>query len=66
MSKKKDIIKRYDLPSAVKICKRCTISNQRPRIKFDENGICSACKFSIFKKTKIDWDKRKKELEKPL
>ncbi len=63
MSNKKDIIKRYNLPSKVKFCKKCTISNQRPRIKFDENGICSACKFSIFKKTKIDWDLRKKELE---
>tara|TARA_A100001388_G_scaffold272550_1_gene253027 strand:+ start:85 stop:1248 length:1164 start_codon:yes stop_codon:yes gene_type:complete len=63
MSNKKDIIKRYNLPSKVKFCKRCTISNQRPRIKFDDDGICSACKFSIFKRTKIDWNARKKELE---
>lgn len=26
-------------------CKNCTMSNQRPRIIFDENGICSACKY---------------------
>ena len=63
MSNKKDIINRYNLPLKVKFCKTCTISNQRPRIKFDENGFCSACKYAIFKKTKINWDKRRKELE---
>ena len=26
------------------------------------NGICSACKFALYKRTKIDWDLRKKEL----
>ena len=62
----KDLIKRYDLPKEIRFCKKCTISNQRPRITFDENGICSACKFSIFKKTNIDWDLRKKELKKLL
>ena len=62
----KDLIKRYNLPKEIKFCKKCTISNQRPRITFDKNGICSACKFSIFKKTKIDWDLRKKELIKLL
>ena len=58
----KDIIKRYSLPSKIQFCKKCTISNQRPRIQFDERGICSACKFALFKRTKIDWDSRKKEL----
>ena len=58
----KDIIKRYSLPSEIKFCKKCTISNQRPRIQFDEKGICSACKFALFKRTKIDWDLRRKEL----
>lgn len=58
----KDILKRYSLPSEIKFCKKCTISNQRPRIQFDEKGICSACKFALYKKTKIDWDSRKKEL----
>lgn len=58
----KDTINRYNLPTEVKYCKKCTISNQRPRITFDENGICSACKFALFKRTKINWDLRKKEL----
>ncbi len=31
-------------------CKKCVISNQRPRITFDENGICSACNYVEEKK----------------
>jgi N-acetyl sugar amidotransferase len=39
------------------------MSNQRPRITFDENGVCSACNYSEKKFKKTDWDKRKKMLE---
>jgi N-acetyl sugar amidotransferase len=53
---------RYNLPTKVKFCLKCTISNQRPRITFDENGVCSACQFAEFKKSKIDWNQREKEL----
>jgi len=53
---------RYNLPAKVKFCAKCTISNQRPRITFDENGVCSACQFAEFKKSKIDWIQREKEL----
>lgn len=53
---------RYNLPSEVKFCKKCTISNQRPRIIFDEEGICSACHYAEFKRSKIDWKKREDEL----
>lgn len=53
---------RYNLPTEVKFCKKCTISNQRPRITFDENGVCSACNFADFKQNKIDWKKRDEEL----
>ena len=31
-------------------CKKCTISNQRPRITFDENDVCSACNYAYYKK----------------
>lgn len=41
-------------------CKNCLVMSTRPRIKF-ENGICSACDW-YFKKKKMDWSKRKKEL----
>lgn len=59
---KRDLIKLYNLPSEVRFCKKCTISNQRPRITFDENGVCSACNFAEFKRTKIDWKIREAEL----
>jgi N-acetyl sugar amidotransferase len=35
----------------------------RPRLTFDENGICAACQWAEEKKTKIDWDSRYDELE---
>ncbi len=60
--KKPDIIKMYNLPEKVVFCKSCTVSNQRPRITFNEKDICSACTFSDFKKDKIDWEHREKEL----
>ena len=62
MIKKKNNQKLYNLPEQVRFCKKCTISNQRPRITFDSEGVCSACNFNIFKRNKIDWDKRNKEL----
>lgn len=59
---KRDLISQYNLPVDVRFCQRCTISNQRPRIVFDEHGICSACRYSDYKKNKIDWAKRESEL----
>lgn len=59
---KRDLIKLYNLPRDVRFCKKCTISNQRPRITFDENGICSACNFAEFKRTQINWTAREAEL----
>ncbi len=58
---KRNLIKKYNLPEEVKFCKKCTISNQRPRITFDENGVCSACNYAEHKR-KIDWSLREKEL----
>jgi N-acetyl sugar amidotransferase len=43
-------------------CRKCTISNQRPRITFDENGVCSACNYANFKRNIIDWAEREREL----
>ena len=40
------------------------MSNQRPRITFNEKGICSACQFADYKNNIIDWKNRKFELEK--
>lgn len=47
----------------IKFCKLCVISNQRPRIIFDEGGVCSACRYAEEKKTSIDWLSRNKKLE---
>ncbi len=55
-----DIIKKYNLPTEVKFCKKCVISNQRPRIRFDKEGVCSACRFAEKKKYHIDWNERQK------
>src|SRR3989344_8154884 len=59
--KKQDVKAKYHLPKEVQFCKNCTISNQRPRITFNEKGVCSACDYSVFKRT-IDWEEREKEL----
>ena len=34
----------------------------RPRITFDAEGVCSACRFAEYKET-VDWSARQKELE---
>lgn len=60
---KRNLIQLYNLPTEVKFCRLCTMSNQRPRITFDEQDVCSACNFGITKRTVIDWKKREKELE---
>lgn len=59
---KKDVAGQYKLPLEVKFCRRCTMSNQRPRIQFDDEGICSACRFSDVKRTQINWKERDREL----
>lgn len=67
----------YGLPSEVKFCKICVISNQRPNsaiefknqpgtkkiaINFNSEGVCDACVFAEKKATEIDWDSRDAEL----
>jgi N-acetyl sugar amidotransferase len=60
---KRDLIKQYNLPSEVKFCTKCVMSNQRPRITFNENGVCSACTFNDYKQNGIDWASREAELK---
>lgn len=43
-------------------CRKCTISNRRPRITFDSEGVCSACRFAEHKAS-TDWAQRERELE---
>jgi len=71
----------YGLPSEVKFCKRCVISNQRPSstiefkstteqkkhsIEFDDEEICSACRYHDEKETNINWQEREETLLKLL
>lgn len=60
--KKWDVIGKYKLPVDVRFCRKCTVSNQRPRITFDEHGVCSACNYAEYKRKHIDWNEREKEL----
>lgn len=70
----------YGLPKNVLFCTKCVISNQRPSstiefksiknetkksIFFDDDQVCSACRYSEIKK-KIDWNKREIDLKKLL
>jgi len=45
------------------LCKKCLTLSTRPRVEYDENGICNACNWSEAKKTEVDWKARWKELE---
>ena len=68
---------KYGLPSEVKFCRRCVISNQRPSsaiefqhtrdskkvtIRFDEEGVCDACRYAAAKEREVDWERREAEL----
>ncbi len=55
-----------NVPKKVLWCKKCTISNQRPRVIFDENGVCSGCLNADYKKNKVNWNEREKELNQLL
>jgi N-acetyl sugar amidotransferase len=41
-------------------CRNCLMPNSRPRIEFDGNGVCNACRNSE-RKNHIDWDARRAE-----
>ncbi len=52
------------LPKQIRFCKKCVMSNQRPRTDFNADGICSACTYAERKfHGGIDWESRGKELE---
>ncbi|MFA5935773.1 MAG: N-acetyl sugar amidotransferase [Patescibacteria group bacterium] len=49
-------------PKEVVYCTRCVVSNQRPRLTFNDEGVCSACQYAHRKHHEIDWNQREKEL----
>lgn len=68
---------KYGLPSDVKFCNKCVISNQRPgsavefvhtlntkkqTMAIDDEGVCDACRVAEHKETQIDWNKREEKL----
>lgn len=53
-------------PREVFYCTKCVNPNQRPRITFDQQGVCSACQYSEYKKRSIDWTGRKEAFKKML
>ena len=49
------------LPKEVLFCRKCVMSNQRPRIEFDAAGVCSACRYAERKNKGIDWKARQEQ-----
>ncbi|MEG1884292.1 MAG: N-acetyl sugar amidotransferase [Clostridia bacterium] len=46
----------------MKYCTKCVMPDTRPGIRFNEEGVCSACQ-AYERRKSIDWDTRYKELE---
>ena len=78
MKNKKTVL--YGLPSKIKFCVRCVMSNQKPNstpefkhkltnkkstLEIDEYGVCSACRVAESKE-KINWVDREEQLLKLL
>jgi N-acetyl sugar amidotransferase len=76
MTKVNNLEAYYGLPSEVKFCTKCVMSNQRPAstiefkhtsnskkttMQFDENGVCDACRTAEIKES-INWGMREEEL----
>lgn len=53
-------------PAEVKQCTKCVVTNQRPRIVFDDKGVCSACRYAERKANGIDWGQREMHLRRLL
>ncbi len=47
----------------MRICKKCIQPDTRPKIYFDDDGVCGACLWEEEKK-KINWSEREKHLQK--
>lgn len=48
----------------LRYCTRCVMPETRPRISFNEEGVCNACSWAEEKRTSVDWNARWKQLEK--
>ncbi len=52
-----------ELPEKVQVCSNCVTTNQRPRITFNEDNVCSACQYALAKENDINWEERGQMLE---
>ena len=48
----------------MKVCTKCLMLDTRPRLTFDENGVCNACEWKEIKDKEINWKERSAELAK--
>lgn len=53
---------RQERQTHVQMCTRCVMTNQRPRIVFDNEGVCSACRYADRKHNSINWEDREHQL----
>ncbi|MFC1883618.1 N-acetyl sugar amidotransferase [Thermodesulfobacteriota bacterium] len=45
----------------IKYCTTCLMPNSRPRIFFDDEGVCNACRYAEQKYLNINWEERRNE-----
>jgi N-acetyl sugar amidotransferase len=46
----------------IKYCTKCLLPSTKPDLKFDKNGVCSACN-AYSARTEIDWNERRAEFD---
>ena len=46
----------------IKYCSICLLPSTKPDLRFDNNGVCSACN-AYANRDEVDWDGRKKEFD---
>lgn len=46
----------------IRYCKHCVLPDTKPDLKFDESGLCSACRYFQHRPA-VDWEKRKSEFQ---
>ena len=63
LDKLRNVWQYHKIPKEVVLCQRCVMSNQRPRISFDEQGVCSACNYAYKKDHLIPWPERERQLQ---
>lgn len=47
----------------MRFCTKCVAISERPRVSFDDKGVCNGCQWTEVKKASLDWKKRRQQLE---